>query len=38
MTVYDFKPAFGGNQADGVKAAVEYLLNFGRFTKSASNK
>jgi cytochrome c551/c552 len=38
MTMYDFKPVFGGNQPDGVNAAVEYLLNFGKFTKSASNK
>jgi cbb3-type cytochrome oxidase cytochrome c subunit/cytochrome c551/c552 len=30
MTQYDFKPLFGGNQKDGVRAAVEYLLNFGK--------
>jgi cbb3-type cytochrome oxidase cytochrome c subunit len=30
MTVYDFKPLFGGNQKDGVRATVEYLLNFGK--------
>ena len=38
MTVYDFKPIFGGNQKDGVNAAVEYLLNFSNFMKSTSNK
>ena len=38
MTQYDFKPIFGGNQQDGVNAAVEHLLNFGKFTKSTSNK
>ena len=38
MTLFDFKPAFGGNQQDGVNAVVEYLLNFGRLTRSASNK
>jgi cbb3-type cytochrome oxidase cytochrome c subunit len=39
MTQYDFKPIFGGNQKDGVNAAVEYLLNFGKFSsKSSANK
>ncbi len=37
MTVYDFKPNFGGNQPDGVSAAVEYLLNFSKLNKSSSN-
>jgi cbb3-type cytochrome oxidase cytochrome c subunit len=39
MTQYDFKQLFGGNQKDGVYAAVEYLLNFGKFSaKSSANK
>jgi cbb3-type cytochrome oxidase cytochrome c subunit len=39
MTSYDFKPIFGGNQRDGVHAAVEYMLNFGKFsTKSSAAK
>src|SRR5262249_18423242 len=36
MTVYDFRQAFGGNQGDGVRAAVEYLLNFGKFSSKSS--
>jgi hypothetical protein len=32
MTSYDFKPIFGGNQKDGVRAAVEYMLNYGKFS------
>jgi len=36
MTSYDFKPIFGGNQKDGVHAAVEYLLNFGKFSAKSS--
>jgi len=36
MTQYDFRPVFGGNQKDGVNAAVEYLLNFGRFSSKSS--
>ena len=38
MTQYDFKPLFGGNQKDGVNAAVEYLLNFGKFSSKSSAK
>ena len=38
MTTYDFRPIFGGNQQDGVNAAVEYMLNFGKLNKSSSNK
>lgn len=46
MTQYDFKPLFSAGhknpadaQNDGVHAAVEYLLNFGRFSsKTAANK
>lgn len=38
MTQYDFKPLFGGNQRDGVNAAVEYLLNFGKFSSKSSAK
>jgi hypothetical protein len=37
MTQYDFKQLFGGNQKDGVNAAVEYLLNFGKFSSKSSN-
>ncbi|HLY75031.1 MAG TPA: multiheme c-type cytochrome, partial [Planctomycetota bacterium] len=36
MTSYDFKPMFAGNQKDGVHAAVEYLLNFGKFSEKSS--
>jgi len=36
MTSYDFKPIFGGNQRDGVHAAVEYMLNFGKFSAKSS--
>jgi hypothetical protein len=36
MTSYDFKPVFGGNQKDGVRAAVEYMLNFGKFSAKSS--
>ncbi|HEV3026338.1 MAG TPA: hypothetical protein VG457_02140, partial [Planctomycetota bacterium] len=36
MTSYDFKPMFAGNQSDGVHAAVEYLLNFGKFSAKSS--
>lgn len=38
MTSYDFKPIFGGKQKDGVNAAVEYLLNFGKFSAKSSAK
>jgi hypothetical protein len=38
MTSYDFKPIFGGNQKDGVNAAVEYMLNFGKFSAKSSAK
>ncbi|HZE96561.1 MAG TPA: multiheme c-type cytochrome [Planctomycetota bacterium] len=38
MTSYDFKPIFGGNQKDGVNAAVEYLLNFGKFSAKSPAK
>src|SRR5579862_3238845 len=37
MTSYDFKPMFGGNQKDGVHAAVEYMLNFGKFSAKSSS-
>jgi hypothetical protein len=40
MTQYDFRPIFkamnkddASAQKDGVYAAVEYLLNFGRYSK-----
>jgi hypothetical protein len=36
MTSYDFKAIFGGNQKDGVHAAVEYMLNFGKFSAKSS--
>ena len=36
MTSYDFKPIFGGNQREGVHAAVEYMLNFGKFSAKSS--
>jgi cbb3-type cytochrome oxidase cytochrome c subunit len=43
MTQYDFKPLFkkfnkddAAAQQDGVHAAVEYLLNFGRFSSKSS--
>ncbi|HVE40551.1 MAG TPA: multiheme c-type cytochrome [Planctomycetota bacterium] len=43
MTQYDFKPLFrksnkddASAQRDGVQAAVEYLLNFGKFSSKSS--
>jgi len=43
MTQYDFKPLFkksnkddASAQRDGVHAAVEYLLNFGKFSSKSS--
>jgi hypothetical protein len=37
MTSYDFKPIFGGNQKEGVNSAVEYMLNFGKFSAKSSS-
>jgi hypothetical protein len=41
MTMYDFKPVFKESkepQADGVHAAVEYLLNYSRYIQKSSAK
>ncbi len=37
MTLFDFKPFFGGSQEEGIQAVVEYMLNFDRVSPRVPN-